>query len=1741
MTITVNELSLQAINAALLRIQRSIQTGNNNFQNDVEKAVANVTITGKTTIQKYDDSRLMAIVNELNQKYNNLSEEQTSIRDKIISLETILANVALDYDPDTNELTYSLGDYSNSVILRDTTYTFSYDDETGAFTIVDDFTGETVFNETFNDTTYTFSFNDGILTVHNNLLDTDQTFNFDARYYTESEIQALILDKIPTEASSSNQLADKAFVNSSISTATATFRGTVTTTQALEALTGDLNDYAFLQNIDPTTGQTTSYDRYKWVESGGDYGHWKYEYTLNNSSFTSDQWAAINSGITCQIVTDLLDGCYSGNGSALCKSAGNEWRSLLSTNCNCTGSVNADYIYYNTNVQVNQCSGLLSANCYCVCGRGFLPYTMCSLTASSLGLTAGCCYSMTCILDKLRCCYGAKPGTYVFQYSNAANPIICETSGYAYCLSFTKLDSINVPAATWQRDRWIIEDHSNGARWNASAASADTVGYWTWSLNRNATACRIYRNVTCDNAAFPLLFAGSNTAGYGNVCVSCGYPITYNPGTGVLNITNGTCVGYNKTKSYCIRVEPADTSSCWIYIGSFQTNSTGDATNTYNELNLTIAAVGTGMVSSANIKILSANATAPTIIVQRQCGYSSSSGIDCVAVTCSGSTWNCYVCVWARVKSYGTCVYFVHLYRNMVPDTWSTALTLCSAITGGIVGVGNVDINTRAIQTNVPLRIGSLTACTSSVAGCAGSSYGSGWMEMYAGNPYIDFHVNHYCGDYSQRILACAGALCFRVTNATGCTECTEANTYLMCSNGNATIPGCIIHSGDWVERWCWGKPDNSGYPVYRLLYDITDWYNGTTGVAYKGIDGIITQARTGGYLSEGISTITAAVAWGRNGQADTCVISNVRTLTWACLGYVSNAVTPYILKCGSCYYLAIRAGGSGRPIFFTGRMSTPNSVLTTTVNTTDASGTLPTGWSIVSSPTNCFAATRAYAQDRCLTNTDATYHVALWNGNTAAASVYEYVAGDRPLTYNPATGMLGANRGFVAGTGDNAACPFICIDCSCSQRMIGLSRAPNIDVGLLLSHCADWSGTTYCTLGIEIGSGNVNRGFYHCKAGTFEWLQYWDASTERHACPQCFLCSIQGNSTATFAGAVSSSNTERWGSVYSSSNYNTGYYLIAQFNTAASGAVNHDITIGGKVDAHAGTITCKTWHFKAFMRGNKCTVSCASVYVDSDEAANWLCFTRDVDTATCTFTLRVYARIGGCWSRYNTTIDYLAGGDVGSRYGLNSGCLTFPNTYAANATAFVGTLISPKCSCGILTADGYKTNVLYRCCSFPANSTSYILLGCFNLTNDTNLDLGFSVGGSGIVGKGNIKALLTNGSCCLNCFCNNNIEVKYSNYINDLRGVSSIGFTTSGSSWDSRIGVWLEICNCSSSACCWSVSLFRNLISDAWSTCMTCQSTMPAFVCAIQVPACRRNFYYNNADAMINTWAYDGRYDSGSCKCQVFTFQICGVGELRAPTHQKIFLSTTGTGVSTPLNIWIEYMKGTCKDYIAACYSGGDSEVIVPMRISSDHDNSIYIDYAVCCDIARQFCTHIYDSGNMPAGSQGNSAIINDLSGCWLYDAAGGYNLERNTQVIFNVDCPDSQFVTNVITAQTIAACCVATTSDIRQKKDIKPYNNGLSLVKNLDIISFRYMGENKDDIEHISIPANWSCQLISGKGQNQLRVNDAVGILLSAVKDLGHSMTLWQRIRLWFYKKFVETKTNKVLEKKVKDFTNK
>ena len=114
------------------------------------------------------------------------------------------------------------------------------------------------------------------------------------------DIQALI----PNQATKDNQLADKDFVNSSISTNTANFLGTFNTLEEIEALTDVTNnDYAFWKTTD-TLGSVV-FKRYKYI---ADKQEWKFEYDLNNSSFTAEQWEAINSGITAELVAKIGDG-----------------------------------------------------------------------------------------------------------------------------------------------------------------------------------------------------------------------------------------------------------------------------------------------------------------------------------------------------------------------------------------------------------------------------------------------------------------------------------------------------------------------------------------------------------------------------------------------------------------------------------------------------------------------------------------------------------------------------------------------------------------------------------------------------------------------------------------------------------------------------------------------------------------------------------------------------------------------------------------------------------------------------------------------------------------------------------------------------------------------------------------------------------------------------------------------------------------------------------------------------------------------------------------------------------------------------------------------------------------------------------------------------------------------------------------------------------------------------------------
>ena len=104
---------------------------------------------------------------------------------------------------------------------------------------------------------------------------------------------------IPSQASSSNKLTDKAYVDGAIATNTANFVGTFNSLAELQAVQNPTkNDYGFV--IEQDAQGNEYYDRYKYTGS-----QWLFEYKVESTPFTAEQWAAIQSGITAALVSKL--------------------------------------------------------------------------------------------------------------------------------------------------------------------------------------------------------------------------------------------------------------------------------------------------------------------------------------------------------------------------------------------------------------------------------------------------------------------------------------------------------------------------------------------------------------------------------------------------------------------------------------------------------------------------------------------------------------------------------------------------------------------------------------------------------------------------------------------------------------------------------------------------------------------------------------------------------------------------------------------------------------------------------------------------------------------------------------------------------------------------------------------------------------------------------------------------------------------------------------------------------------------------------------------------------------------------------------------------------------------------------------------------------------------------------------------------------------------------------------------
>lgn len=156
--------------------------------------------------------------------------------------------------------------------------------------------------------------NDLTTTAQQNAINSGATSTLIGKITTNETAINTINSKIPSQASVSNQLADKAFVNSTVQTNTASFDGswatyaTIPTTVAGFTSAGfpepTNNNYLVVVEDETQDGGTW---RYKYVDDGTAYNKnkWKVEYEINETPMTADQLAALNSGITSTLVAQI--------------------------------------------------------------------------------------------------------------------------------------------------------------------------------------------------------------------------------------------------------------------------------------------------------------------------------------------------------------------------------------------------------------------------------------------------------------------------------------------------------------------------------------------------------------------------------------------------------------------------------------------------------------------------------------------------------------------------------------------------------------------------------------------------------------------------------------------------------------------------------------------------------------------------------------------------------------------------------------------------------------------------------------------------------------------------------------------------------------------------------------------------------------------------------------------------------------------------------------------------------------------------------------------------------------------------------------------------------------------------------------------------------------------------------------------------------------------------------------------
>ena len=208
-------------------------------------------------------------------------------------------------------------DYVNSQTINDATITIQKNGTT-----VESFTLNQAANETVNITVpttasdvnalpNTTTINDLTTTAQQNAINSGITSSLVSQIGTNQTNINTINGKIPSEASSTNKLADKQYVDNAIQTNSAHFRGNWATWAAVPSNAADYpadddgnktpttNDYMIVQNASDYTGETLEgawQFTYTGVWSTNGKSGWLPRFQINENPLTPAQQAALDSG-----------------------------------------------------------------------------------------------------------------------------------------------------------------------------------------------------------------------------------------------------------------------------------------------------------------------------------------------------------------------------------------------------------------------------------------------------------------------------------------------------------------------------------------------------------------------------------------------------------------------------------------------------------------------------------------------------------------------------------------------------------------------------------------------------------------------------------------------------------------------------------------------------------------------------------------------------------------------------------------------------------------------------------------------------------------------------------------------------------------------------------------------------------------------------------------------------------------------------------------------------------------------------------------------------------------------------------------------------------------------------------------------------------------------------------------------------------------------------------------------------